>query len=389
MSWRWLSIENEAEVDQLAMLAGIAPEALLYPPFCAFVTGASASVVAGERGGVRVLVGTEGTVFMGAPGALLRFGQETGRIPLVSAATAWIEGPLPMTIGSRRFDWTDPVVMGVVNVTPDSFSDGGRLSSVEAAVTHALKLERDGAGILDIGGESTRPRGAAYGDGAATVDEAEELRRVVPVVRALRSETDCPISIDTRKARVAEAALDAGASMINDVTGLLHDPELANVAARWDVPLCLMHTPADIESLSHELDSDDVVGEVMTGLRRAIAVALEAGVASERLIVDPGIGFGKSAAQNQYLLWHLDAVRALGRPLLIGASRKRFVALAASRGEALAGPSERLGASVGAAVTAVLRGAQIVRVHDVRETVQAVRVAATLRGSVDGGARLR
>jgi dihydropteroate synthase len=267
------------------------------------------------------------------------------------------------------------LVMGVLNVTPDSFSDGGLHRDVDAAVAHGLRLVDDGADLLDVGGESTRPRGSVYGAGAVAVSEDEETERVVPVVRALRAAgCDVALSIDTRKASVARAALQAGADFVNDVSGLLHDPLLANVAANAGVPLVLMHTPADIEALTHESRSVDIVAEVVEGLRRAVDRALAGGVGREFIILDPGLGFGKGPAENLRLLGRLHAVRALGFPVLVGASRKTFLARAVAEGGPLPAPDMRLGASVAAALVAAGGGAAVVRVHDVRETVQALRL---------------
>jgi dihydropteroate synthase len=268
--------------------------------------------------------------------------------------------------------------MGVVNVTPDSFSDGGRFHTPDAAIAQGLRMVEQGADLLDIGGESTRPKGKTYGEGATTVPVEEEIARVVPVIRGLRARVATPISIDTRKSEVARAAIEAGADLVNDVTGLLHDSLIADVVVETGVDLILMHTPRDIEALVHEEPSADVLTEVLTGLEAAIARAR--GLPKERLLLDPGLGFGKTVSGNLQLLKHLDRVCALGYPVLVGASRKAFLAKAAAgEGGAVAPATERLGASVGAAVTAYLNGAHILRVHDVFETVQALRVAAAIR----------
>lgn len=346
-----------------------------------------------------VVDGPRGWALVGDPFTLFTAGRELVERtdPEVAALGGWLRdaaaavdgAPEPLAVGSARFDWARPLVMGVVNVTPDSFSDGGRYLDPAAAVAHGLALVAAGADLLDVGGESTRPRGAAYGEGALTVPTDEEIARVAPVIRALRERTTVPVSVDTRKAAVAAAALEAGAAMVNDVSGLRHDAALATVVARAGVPLCLMHTPVDIEGLSHERPSDDILGEVLGGLCRAMDRAAEAGVARTRLLVDPGIGFGKSAAHNLYLLRHLEAVVALGRPVLVGASRKASLARAAAGDGPGALPmEERLPASLAAAVTAVLRGAHVVRVHDVRETVQALRVVTAIRTAGDAGRAL-
>ena len=264
-------------------------------------------------------------------------------------------GPIRLGPGAR--------VMGVVNVTPDSFSDGGRLPTPEAAADHGRRLAETGAAILDIGGESTRP-------GAPPVPEEEELRRVLPVVEALAGKHGLPVSVDTSKARVAEAACAAGARMINDVTALGGDPRMAEIAARARVPVVLMHmrgTPATMQDAPRY---DDVVGEVTDFLRTAAARAREAGIDEEGILADPGLGFGKTLAHNVELLARLDELRSLGLPLLVGPSRKRFV------GELTGRPvSERAFGTAAAAAAAVLAGAVLVRVHDVAELADVLRVA--------------
>ncbi len=345
------------------------------------------------RAPVRVVAGARGVALVGDLFSLFAAGRELKeREERVAAelgewiehAAAAIDGPpAPLPLGGRRLDWTRPVVMGIVNVTPDSFSDGGRFLTPDAAIAHGLELAAEGADILDVGGESTRPRGQTYGAGASEVPADEEIARVVPVLRGLEARTDVPLSVDTRKSIVAQAALDAGATMVNDITGLLHDPALAQVVSTAGVPLCLMHTPADVESLAHEAPSEDVLGEVLNGLTRSIDAATAAGVERARLIVDPGIGFGKTVAGNLLLLHHLEAIAALGLPVLVGASRKSSIARAGSgTGEALP-LGERLFASVGAAVAAYLGGAHLLRVHDVRATIEALRVAQAIRTALD------
>jgi len=301
------------------------------------------------------------------------------------AVAAWLAGSAaalaaPSTISlPGSWEHRRPLVMAIVNVTPDSFSDGGRFHAVDAAVAHGEALVQAGADLLDIGGESTRPRGATYGAGAVTVAVAEELSRVVPVIAALRQRCAVPISIDTRKSEVARAALAAGAGIVNDVSGLRHDPQLATVAAETGATLCLMHTPVDIEQLTHEAPSDDVLGEVLAGLRWSVDRALAAGVTREKLWVDPGLGFGKTLAGNRWLLRHLASVVALGLPVLVGASRKRFLV-----DDPAIAPADRLGASVAAALMAARGGAAVVRVHDVQQTVQALAIAQAVEAAVDG-----
>lgn len=342
------------------------------------------------RSRVLVLDGGRGVGLVGDPFGLFSAGRELATLdnPALRELGEWLSHaaesadgqPEPMRIGASTFDWTTPVVMGVVNVTPDSFSDGGQHRSAADAVEHGLRLVDEGALLLDVGGESTRPRGQAYGDGAQTVSVEDESARVVPVIRALREKTQTPISIDTRKSEVALAALEAGASLVNDVTGLIHDPALAAAAARYDAALCLMHTPHDIEELAHEAPSADVIGDVLSGLERSVRTAVEQGVNRARILVDPGLGFGKTQAGNFALLRHLESIAAMGFPLLVGASRKSFIARAASATGDPLPMDERSAASVGAAVSAWMRGAHIVRAHDVKATVEALRVAAAVAG---------
>jgi dihydropteroate synthase len=259
--------------------------------------------------------------------------------------------------------------MGVLNVTPDSFSDGGRYESPDAAVAHARRLVDEGAGVVDVGGESTRP-------GAAAVDAEEELRRVVPVLERLEG---TPVSIDTSKAAVARRALGLGAEMVNDVTALRGDPELAGVVAERGAYLCLMHMQGEPRTMQAAPRYDDVVADVAAFLEERLAFAVEHGIPEERICLDPGIGFGKTPDQNLELIRRLDALVALGRPVLVGFSRKSTLARVLGT-EGTTGTSS---ASVGAAVAAFERGAWMLRVHDVRETVEALAVAAAVeRGKV-------
>lgn len=256
-----------------------------------------------------------------------------------------------------------PLVMGIVNVTPDSFSDGGLFAESEAAVLHGLRLAEEGAAILDIGGESTRP-------GHETVDAETEAGRVVPVIAALAGQTRVPISIDSWKAPVAEAALKAGAAIVNDVWGAQRDPEIARVAAEANAPIILMHNR---ETIDRQLDIFD---EVRRYLERSITIAREAGVAEDRIVVDPGIGFGKTARQNLDLIRDLDRLAELGFPILLGASRKST--LGKITGQAVA--AERLAASLAAHLFGASRGAAIIRAHDVRAHVDALKVWAAIAG---------
>jgi dihydropteroate synthase len=260
------------------------------------------------------------------------------------------------------------LVMGILNITPDSFSDGGRRLDPERAVADALQMVEDGADILDIGGESTRP-------GAAPVDAAEELRRVLPVIERLAPQVRVPISIDTYKAEVARQAVRAGAALINDISGLLYEPLLAAVALESGAGLILMHTRGRSDEMYQLAKYTDVVVEVRQELEAAIGRATSAGVARDAVIVDPGFGFAKLADHSLTLLARLPELASLDRPILSGPSRKSF--LKAALGERH--PSEREWGTAAAVTASVLLGAHIVRVHGVREMVDAVRVADALR----------
>jgi len=259
--------------------------------------------------------------------------------------------------------------MGVINVTPDSFSDGGQFADAAEAVAHGRALLAEGADWLDVGGESTRP-------GATPVDEAEELRRVVPVVEGLAA-AGAAVSIDTSKASVAAAALDAGASYVNDVTAFRGDPELAGLVAERGVDCCLMHMLGTPRTMQDDPRYDDVVSDVKAFLEQRLAFAVAEGVAEERVMLDPGIGFGKTLEHNLELLARLGEIVALGRPVVIGLSRKSFLGKITGRDEA-----GRAVATAAANVLALERGASVFRVHDVPETLDALAVAAaTLAGT--------
>jgi dihydropteroate synthase len=253
-----------------------------------------------------------------------------------------------------------PAIMGIVNVTPDSFSDGGDFAAAESAVAHARQLAAEGAQIIDIGGESTRP-------GAREIGEAEELRRVLPVLDGLRGLTR-PISIDTRKAGVMAAAVECGAAIINDVAALAHDPHALAAVARLRVPVVLMHAKGDPRTMQDNPVYDDVLLEVYDFLEARIGAAEEAGIPRGRLIADPGLGFGKTLDHNLALLAGMAVFHGLGVPLLAGASRKRMIA--AMTGES--DPKRRMPGSIGAALAAAGQGVQILRVHDVAATRQAL-----------------
>jgi len=258
-----------------------------------------------------------------------------------------------------------PSVMGVVNVTPDSFSDPGVDFRAEDAIASARRMVEDGAAIVDVGGESTRP-------GSEGVPLEEELRRVVPVLEALAG---LPVSIDTAKAEVARRALALGAELVNDVTALRGDPELAGVVADSGAYLCLMHMQGEPRTMQVDPRYDDVAGEVAAFLEERLSFAVQAGIAEERICLDPGIGFGKTVEHNVELVRRLDVLLALGRPVVIGYSRKRSLGRLLGDPEATTGSAA---ASIGAAVAAYERGATILRVHDVRETVEALTVAGAM-----------
>jgi dihydropteroate synthase len=266
--------------------------------------------------------------------------------------------------------WPRPSVMGVLNVTPDSFSDGGRFVDPGGAIAHGRRLVEDGAALVDVGGESTRP-------GAAPVSAEDELARIEPVLEGLRG---LPVSIDTSKAEVARRALELGAELVNDVTALRADPDLAEVVADGDAFVCLMHMQGEPRTMQVAPRYDDVVSDVLAFLEERVAFAVSRGIAEERICVDPGIGFGKTPDQNLELLRRLDVLVALGRPVLVGVSRKSTLAKILGDAGATTGS---LAASIAAAVAAYERGASMIRAHDVRETVDALDVAAAVeRGRI-------
>ncbi len=260
--------------------------------------------------------------------------------------------------------------MGVLNVTPDSFSDGGQFYSLDRAVAHAVQMIAEGADIIDIGGESTRP-------GSRSVSEEEELQRVVPVIQKLAAQTPVPISIDTTKPSVARAALAAGAEIVNDISALQFDPLIADEAARAGAGLVLMHSRGTPKTMQQLPPVEDISSEVIDGLRKSIAVAQQHGVALESIAVDPGIGFGKTAEQNVELIAKLDQLaNAFAEfPLLIGTSRKSFIGKLLDNAPA----DQRLYGTVASLAASVLKGAHIVRVHDVKAAVEAVRVLDAIK----------
>lgn len=276
--------------------------------------------------------------------------------------------------GGRTLSLGAPVVMGILNLTPDSFSDGGELTDLPAAVARAGAMVDAGAGILDVGGESTRP-------GAAEVPAEEEMRRILPFLREVVGRLPVPISVDTRKAEVARAALDAGAAVVNDVSGLAHDPGMAGVVAGSDAGVVLMHMRGSPATMKERARYHDLLAEVEAELRGAVERAETAGVERERLVVDPGIGFAKTPAQNLELLARLGRLTSLGLPILVGPSRKSFIGAVLDLP-----PADRVAGTVAACVMGYERGARLFRVHDVEPVVRALRVAHAVReaGAPDG-----
>ncbi len=327
----------------------------------------------GEGGTIRALIPVEA------------FDDMLPRLPDEVAERAWalwrnLTMPRePLQCGDRTLRFDQPHVMGILNMTPDSFSDGGRFAQdkdvdVEAAADAGFAMATAGASIIDIGGESTRP-------GANTVWEGDEIARTVPVIEKLR-QCGAALSIDTRKAAVMEAALAAGAHVINDISALGHDERALDIAANSDVPVCIMHAPSQGDDPHAGAGYDDVVTETFDWLERRIAELADAGIARARIIADPGLGFGKTMADNSALINNIALFHGLGVPLLIGASRKRFIGAMANE----APVEDRLGGSLMIATHAIQQGAQIVRVHDVPESVQA---AAVWRGLRDAGVTAR
>ena len=260
-------------------------------------------------------------------------------------------------------------VMGILNVTPDSFYDGKRYNTAEDAVNHASKMLEEGADIIDVGGESTRP-------GAYPISEAEELKRVIPLIKLLSKEVRKPISIDTYKARVAEKAIEAGASIINDIGGLLMDKHMAKVAAEAKVPVIIMHKKGNPRIMQKYPVRKNVMSEILSYLQKSVSRAVNAGIDEDKIILDPGIGFGKTLRQNLEILKRLREFKSMGFPILIGTSRKKFIGAILKLSV-----QERLNGTLATLAIAVMNGAHIVRVHDVREAVQVVRICDAVGNS--------
>ena len=280
-------------------------------------------------------------------------------------------GPMRLHCGRHILNLDIPVVMGVLNVTPDSFSDGGRFIELPAALDQAERLAAEGAAIIDIGGESTRP-------GASSVDVDEEMRRVIPVIEHLVGRLALPVSVDTSKPEVMRAAIAAGASMINDVTAL-RAPGAIDAVAESDVALCLMHMQGEPRTMQNAPRYADVLAEVRDFLRGRVACCVKAGISVSRLVVDPGFGFGKTLEHNLELLRRLPELAADGYPVMVGLSRKSMIGKLTGRAD-----GERLGGSLALATLAVLSGARIIRAHDVAPTVDAIRIVTAMGGRLGG-----
>lgn len=273
------------------------------------------------------------------------------------------------TLECREFDLeigSRTLIMGILNVTPDSFSDGGHYNSVGQALNHAILMVKEGADIIDVGGESTRP-------GSDEVESKEEIKRVVPVIQELKRFINKPISIDTYKASVAEAALEAGANVVNDVWGLQRDPEIASVVAKYNVPVIVMHNQYNTEY------DNDIIDSMIEFFKKSIAIAHEAGIKNEMIILDPGIGFGKSVDQNLEVMRRLDELQVLGYPILLGISRKSII------GNTIDVPThDRLEGTIALNAIGIQMGAEIIRVHDIKENVKAAKmIDAVVRGTYE------
>lgn len=273
--------------------------------------------------------------------------------------------PAPLSMGEHHWIWGQKTyVMGILNTTPDSFSDGGDFSTVEAAMAHAETMVQAGVDIIDVGGQSTRP-------GAEVISFQEELNRVIPIVTAIKAKYGTPISVDTTRAAIAAAAIQAGADMINDISGGSFEPEILKVAAQTQVPIVLMHIRGNPQTMQTLTDYDDLVGEVRSGLEERAQLAIAAGVHPDKIILDPGIGFAKTADQNWELLQGLPQLRALGYPLLVGPSRKSFIGKLLDEPE----PKKRVWGTAAACAGAIAHHGDLIRVHDVAEMVAVARVS--------------
>lgn len=267
-----------------------------------------------------------------------------------------------MKIGNRDFDIKNKTyIMGILNVTPDSFSDGGKYNRLDAALFHAEEMLRDGADIIDIGGESTRP-------GHTVITDQEEISRVVPVIEAVKSRFDVPVSIDTYKGTVAEAALKAGADLVNDIWGFKHDKKVADLTAQYKAACCLMHN-------RHKAVYDDFLSDLVKDMEECIKIAREAGVSDDRIILDPGVGFGKTYEMNLEAIHHVDVLHQLGFPILLGTSRKSVIGLTLDLPA-----DQRVEGTVATTVIGVMKGCAFVRVHDIKENKRAIQMTEAILG---------
>ncbi|MCM8779055.1 MAG: dihydropteroate synthase [Candidatus Omnitrophica bacterium] len=293
------------------------------------------------------------------PWGLKKLGEEINTALENIQRKAWKiqAGDYLLDLGKRTY------LMGILNVTPDSFSDGGKFYNKPGeALSHALRMEEEGADIIDIGGESTRP-------GARPVSEDEELRRVIPVIKILNKRLKIPISIDTRKARVAKEAIEAGASMVNDVSGLRYDPEMKKVLAKYSLPVVIMHMKGTPETMQKKPEYKNLISEIIDYFKKSIKLAKDAGIREGEIIIDPGIGFGKTVEHNLIILKNLYQFKILGYPILVGTSRKSFI------GKVLnLDVDKRLPGTIASCVLAILNGANLLRVHDIKEVKQAVKL---------------
>lgn len=265
-----------------------------------------------------------------------------------------------MIIGKKEFDLSHKCyIMGILNVTPDSFSDGGKFNSLDAALRHAEEMVRDGADIIDIGGESTRP-------GHQVIPDEEEIARVTPVIEAVKSRFDVPVSIDTYKGSVAEAALQAGADLVNDIWGFRHDERVAELTARYGAACCLMHN-------RHEAVYSNYLEDVLTDLQECVRIAAKAGVPDDKIILDPGVGFGKTYEMNLEIMKHLEILHRLGYPVLLGTSRKSMIGLTLDLPA-----DDRVEGTLATTVIGVMKGCAFVRVHDIRENVRVIRMTEAI-----------
>lgn len=264
-----------------------------------------------------------------------------------------------MIIGNKDFSNNQTYIMGILNVTPDSFSDGGKYAEIGSALKRADEMIREGASIIDIGGESARP-------GYTKIPDSEEIERVVPIIEAVKGTFDIPVSIDTYKSTVAEASLAAGADLVNDIWGLKYDPAMADVVKKYDVPVCLMHN-------RENTDYSDFLSDVLTDLKRSVDIAKSAGITDDKIIIDPGIGFAKSLEQNLILTNHLELLHKLGYPILLGTSRKSMIGLTLNLPK-----DERVEGTIATSVIGVMKGAMFIRVHDVQANYRAVKMTEAI-----------